>query len=57
MYSKGKTSSLGGKHTVSHEMGKKPNSTGAKVAASAGKSSGTMRDGDKKGAPVMGKGK
>lgn len=43
--------------TTKHEMGKKPNSCGTKVSASAGKGSGTARDGDPKGAPVMGKGK
>jgi hypothetical protein len=48
-----------GKHhgSTSHSMGKKPNSVGAKVMASAGKSSGTRRDGDKSSAPAMGKGK
>jgi hypothetical protein len=56
-YAKGKTSSLGGKHTVTASMGKKPNSTGANVSASAGTSSGARRDGDKSGAPAMGKGK
>ena len=39
------------------EMGKKPNSVGTKVMHSSGKSSGTARDGDKSGAPAMGKGK
>jgi hypothetical protein len=39
------------------EMGKKPNSCGVKVSNSAGKSSGTDRMGDPKGAPAMGKGK
>jgi hypothetical protein len=39
------------------EMGKKPNSVGTKVMNSAGKSSGTDRMGDPKGAPAMGKGK
>jgi hypothetical protein len=48
-----------GKHhgSTTASMGKKPNSTGVKVMASAGKSSGTRRDGDPKGAPAMGKGK
>lgn len=57
MYKAGKSSSLGGKHGVSHGMGKKTPSTFSKVTASAGKSSGTARDGDPKGAPAMGKGK
>lgn len=57
MYKIGKSSSLGGKHSVSHSMGKGANSTGVKVTAAAGKSSGKMRSGDPKGAPVMGKGK
>lgn len=57
MYKVGKSSSLGGKHSVSHSMGKGANSTGAKVTAAAGKNSGKMRSGDPKGAPVMGKGK
>jgi hypothetical protein len=43
--------------STSHDMGKKPNSTGVKVSNSAGKSSGTDRMGDPKGAPAMGKGK
>ena len=43
--------------TTTASMGKKPNVTGAKVMASAGKSSGTARSGDKSGAPAMGKGK
>jgi len=42
--------------TTKHEMGKKV-SASIKVSASAGKGSGTARDGDPKGAPVMGKGK
>jgi len=48
-----------GKHhgSTTADMGKKSNSTGVKVSASAGKSSGTARDGDPKGAPAMGKGK
>lgn len=57
MYKIGKSSSLGGKHSVTHDMGKKTPSTFSKVTASAGKSSGTRRDGDKSGAPAMGKGK
>lgn len=57
MYASGKKSSLGGKHSVSHEGGKGANSTGTKVSASAGKNSGTARNGDSKGTPVMGKGK
>jgi hypothetical protein len=43
--------------STSHDMGKKPNSTGVKVSNSAGKSSGLNRMGDPKGAPAMGKGK
>ena len=42
--------------STSHDMGKKA-SCNVKVNASAGKSSGTARDGDPKGAPAMGKGK
>ena len=38
-------------------MGKKTPSTFSKVSGSAGKSSGTKRAGDPKGAPAMGKGK
>ena len=57
MYSKGKSSSLGGKHSVTHNGGKRPNATGGKVTASAGKSSGTNRMGDPKGCAPMGKGK
>lgn len=53
MYSTGKKSGS----NVSHGMGKKTPSTFSKVSASAGKSSGTRRDGDKSGAPAMGKGK
>ena len=52
-YATGKTSSLGGKHSVSHKGGKSPNMTGAKVTASAGKSSGTARNGDSKGCKPM----
>ena len=52
-YKMGKTSSLGGKHNVSHASGKKANSTGARVTASAGKSSGTARGGDKDGCKPM----
>lgn len=54
MYNAGKKGSMC--YTPS-SMGKKPNATGAKVTAAAGKSSGTRRDGDKSGAPAMGKGK
>jgi len=43
--------------TTTAGMGKKSNSTGVKVNASAGQSSGTRRMGDKSGTPVMGKGK
>lgn len=43
--------------STSHGMGKKTPSTFSKVSASAGKNSGTRRDGDKDGAPAMGKGK
>jgi hypothetical protein len=58
MYSKGKSSSLGGKHSVTASGGKSANSTGAKVTASAGKNSGTNRNGDPKGcSPMGGKGK
>lgn len=57
MYKVGKSSSLGGKHSTTHDMGKKTPSTFSKVSASAGKSSGTKRTGDSNGAPVMGKGK
>jgi hypothetical protein len=39
------------------EMGKKANSVGTKVMHSAGKDSGTARDGDPKGCAPMGKGK
>lgn len=53
MYSTGKKSGS----NVSHGMGKKTPSTFSKVGASAGKSSGARRDGDKGGAPAMGKGK
>ena len=52
LYSAGKK---GGSTTA--EMGKKANSLGVKVSASAGKSSGTARDGDPKGCAPMGKGK
>ena len=52
MYKSGKSHG-----SVSHGMGKRPNATGAKVGASAGKSSGTRRMGDKSGAAPMGKGK
>ena len=52
-YSAGKKTGMG----VSASMGKRPNATGAKVSASAGKSSGTARSGDPKGAAPMGKGK
>jgi hypothetical protein len=51
-YSAGKSGGM-----TKASMGKKPNSTGVKVSASAGKSSGTRREGDKSGAPAMGKGK
>jgi hypothetical protein len=58
MYAKGKSSSLAGKQGTSASMGKGSNSTGAKVMASAGKNSGTNRDGDPKGcSPMGGKGK
>jgi hypothetical protein len=53
MYANGKKSSLGGKHSVSHSGGKGANATGAKVSASAGKSSGTARGGDKSGCKPM----
>jgi hypothetical protein len=56
-YKMGKSSSLGGKHSVNHEGGKRPNVTGAKVTASAGKNSGIARNGDPKGCAPMGKGK
>ena len=52
-YPAGKKTGMG----VTAGMGKRPNSTGAKVSASAGKSSGTKREGDAKGAAPMGKGK
>jgi len=42
---------------TSYGMGKKPNSTGAKLTREQGLNSGTKRDGDSKGAPAMGKGK
>lgn len=54
MYNAGKKGSMC--YTTS-TMGKKPNATGAKVTAAAGKSSGTRREGDKSGAPAMGMGK
>jgi hypothetical protein len=56
MYSKGKSSALG-KHGVTTATARNTNSTGVKVTASAGKSSGTSRNGDPKGAAPMGKGK
>ena len=43
--------------STSASMGKKTPSTFSKVSASAGKSSGTRREGDTKGAAPMGKGK
>jgi hypothetical protein len=43
--------------SVSASMGKKANSTGVKVSASAGAKSGTARSGDPKGCSPMGKGK
>lgn len=43
--------------STSHDMGKKTPSTFSKVNASAGKNSGTARDGDPKGCSPMGKGK
>ena len=52
-YKIGKTSSLGGKHNVSHSGGKRTPSTFSKVTASAGKSSGTARGGDKDGCKPM----
>lgn len=52
LYSAGKK---GGSTTA--DMGKKPNSTGVKVSASAGTNSGTERKGDKSGCSPMGKGK
>ena len=57
MYSKGKSSSLGGKNSVTHNGGKSTPKTFSKVTASAGKSSGTNRMGDPKGCAPMGKGK
>lgn len=56
-YSKGKSSSLAGRNGINYSMGKKSNSTGAKVGYSAGNSSGTRRSGDKRGSPAMSKGK
>ncbi len=57
MYAKGKSSSLGGKHSVTHSCGKSTPKTFSKVTASAGKNSGTNRNGDPKGCAPMGKGK
>lgn len=56
MYSTGKKSG-GHNNGVTHNMGKTTPKTFSKVGASAGKSSGTRRDGDKSSAPAMGKGK
>ena len=53
IYSAGKKGGMG----TTAGMGKKTPSTFSKVSASAGKSSGTRRDGDKSSAPAMGKGK
>ena len=55
-YSKGKQAHSTGAYTPA-SMGKKTPSTFSKVTGSAGKSSGTARNGDPKGAPAMGKGK
>lgn len=52
-YSAGKKTGTG----VTAGMGKHTPSTFSKVSASAGKSSGTKREGDAKGASPMGKGK
>lgn len=53
-YSAGKKASM---VNVTASAGKKTPSTFSKVSNSAGKSSGTARSGDPKGAPAMGKGK
>ncbi len=53
LYSKGKSGGMG----TTHDMGKKVPSTFSKVSASAGKKSGTSRDGDMKGCSPQGKGK
>jgi hypothetical protein len=53
-YAAGKKTGMG----TTSAMGKKTPSTFSKVSASAGKSSGTRREGDAKGAaPMGGKGK
>lgn len=54
MYGHGKKTGLVGKNGTSHDMGKKTPSTFSKVTASAGKSSGTARGGDKGGCSPMG---
>ena len=41
---------------TTHSQGKKPNSVGAKVTHSSGKSSGVNRSGHPEGAPAQGKG-
>lgn len=56
-YGTGKSSGLHNKGGVTHDMGKKTPSTFSKVSASAGKSSGTARGGDKGGCSPMGNGK
>ena len=53
-YNSGKKSGI--THATA-SMGKKANSTGAKVSASAGKSSGTNLTGDPKGAAPFGSGR
>lgn len=52
-YAAGKKTGMG----TTHNMGKKTPATFSKVSAAAGKSSGTARNGDAKGAKPMGKGK
>lgn len=53
MYSAGKKTGIVGKHGPSHDMGKSTPSTFSKVSASAGKNSGTARNGDKSGSKPM----
>ncbi len=52
-YSHGKKTGLIGKNGTTHDMGKSTPKTFSKVTASAGKNSGTNRNGDPKGCKPM----